>query len=329
MSGTASGLEPSTLQAPNDRSAAAVAATAAGAPARDFVVVICTRDRPELVMQTLDALADQDDASFDVLVVDQSTQINDALLARAAADPRLEVVLDTGRSGLSRSRNLAWRAVDHTWLAFLDDDARPAQDWTRELRRVLGRGGQVDFVSGHVEPSDEPSTDDYIAVSAAPQLVEAEVRGRWTRPWRLGLGIGMVVRRQAVVQLNGWDERLGAGAPRFRAAEDMDFNYRLLRAGGSGLLTPRLRLSHVQWRGVDDLADHYAGYMLGWTAFAMKQIKTGDPVGGTWLWLLGALDAARMTASALRRRSPLRARVARAKLRALVVGTWEGGRANW
>ena len=295
----------------------------------DFTVVICTRDRPDHVLATLDALDAQTERAHRTLIVDQSARPHDALAARVDGDELVELLLDDGR-GLSRARNLAWARVTTPWVVYLDDDCRPEPTWEVELSHVLREHDDVGFVSGHVSGEARPAGGDYLEVTAFPVHDEQVRAGRWTRPWLIGFGVCMAVRRTDIEQLGGWDERLGVGSEQgFPAGEDMDFNYRFLRAGGRALATPRVRASHEQWRSTAELAPLYERYMAGWCGFAMKHLRSGDPLGGLWLWSLGLLDLSRMTASALRRRSTFRAAVARAKLRGLVRGTWQGVRFPW
>jgi GT2 family glycosyltransferase len=139
----------------------------------------------------------------------------------------------------------------------------------------------------------------------------------------------MAVRRDVAGRLGGWDERLGAGTPEFPAAEDMDFNYRLLRAGEAALVTPRMRAHHDQWRTHDETVRLYEGYARSWAAFAMKHVRTGDRRGGLWLWSIGVRSQTRMWASAVRHRSRLRARVGAAQTRGLLGGTLRGLARAW
>ena len=294
----------------------------------DLVVVICTRDRPDHLTATLDALDRQTWTGHDVVVVDQSHPPDLLLAARATRSPRLRVIADAG-AGLSRARNLACRELQADWLVYLDDDCRPEPGWAAALRDALLRASGIDMVSGHVS-GPPPAGGDYLEVTAFPVEEEAVLSGRWTPPWKVGVGVCMAVRRSTVERLGGWDERLGVGSTGpFGAAEDMDFNYRLLRIGGRALLTPTVRAEHEQWRPAAELAPLYERYMAGWCGFAMKQLRTGDLAGGLWLWGLGCGDALRMLASAVRRRSPLRLRVARAKGRGLAVGTAKGLARRW
>jgi len=291
-----------------------------------FTVVVCTRDRPERLRTTLGALRSQTRNHLPVVVVDQSVPADAALARQAGDDPHLEVVVDEG-SGLSRARNLGARRASTEWVAFLDDDCVPEPDWAERLEEELGRHPEADIVTGHVEPGSREG--DYVPVSAFPVKRPALRRGRFRHPGHLGLGVCMAVRRSAIERLGGWDERLGAGVPRFPAAEDMDFNYRLLRSGGSAFVTPAPRSRHEQWRSPRELESLHRGYMRGWSGFAVKHLRTGDPVGGIWLWAIGAVDILDMLDSALRQRSRLRLRLARAKLRGLLEGTAAGLRARW
>jgi GT2 family glycosyltransferase len=210
---------------------------------------------------------------------------------------------------------------------YLDDDCRPEAGWALALRETLLSRPDVDFVSGHVGGHDQPPGD-YLAVTVYPVEEERLRHGRWTRPWEIGFGVCMAIRRSMIERLAGWDERLGPGAS-FPAADDMDFNYRLLKAGGRALATPHPRAHHHQWRAPEELGPLFRGYMVAWSAFAMKHLRTGDVVGGLWLWYWGLLDVARLAGSAVRRRSWLRLRVAAYKLHGIVTGTVRGLTYRW
>jgi GT2 family glycosyltransferase len=295
--------------------------------AAPFTVVVCTRDRAALLSGTLDALLGQAGSAFPVLVVDQSDQPDAALARRAAGEPRLELVADGGQ-GLSRARNIGSRRAASEWVAFVDDDCVPEPGWAQRLAIVLTSAPEgVEIVSGHV---DAPVPEaDYVPASAFGVERSALVRGRFRHPGRAGFGVCMAVRRTAIERLGGWDERLGPGVPRFPAADDMDFNYRLLRSGGVALLTPEVRSRHLQWRTPGELGPLYRGYLRAWSGFAMKQLRGGDVAGGLWLWTIGLVDFLDMLASALGRRSRLRLRLALAKLRGLAEGTVAGLRTRW
>lgn len=294
----------------------------------EFIVVICTRNRPDQVQMALDALEAQSHRKFDVLVVDQSDAFDAGLERRAAHDPRLTMVRDDGR-GLSRSRNVAWRATASEWLVFVDDDCLPEPDWAQRLSETFSDHPEVAYVSGEVIGHNRGPDAETLEYSVFHVERSQLVSGRWVWPSRIGFGVCHAVRRSMVERLGGWDERLGAGVAAFPASEDMDFNHRLLRAGGIAYLTPRIRSHHDQWRSREEMPVLFEGYMASWAGFAVKNLRSREWLAGVWLWLFGLHDTLRMLASSARHRSPLRLRVARGKARGLVRGTLVALRCAW
>lgn len=299
--------------------------TSAAAPEPDFTVVICTRDRRAQLARALGALGEQSWNGFSVTVIDQSTPPVGRL--NAGAIP-VKVICDAGR-GLSRAGNIGWRDARTEWVVFLDDDCVAEPGWAAAMHRALAKHPEASVVSGAVLEHDPPDAGDYLRVSVFEVGAEELRSGRWTRPWHIGLGACLAVRRAALEQLGGFDERLGPGRTDFPAAGDMDFNYRFLRSGGIAFVTPRPRVLHEQWRKPADLGRLYRGYMAAWCGFAMKHLRRGDVAGGIWLWGIGLVDAGRMLASGVRRRSLLRVRVGASKVLGLAVGTARGLVRSW
>jgi glycosyltransferase involved in cell wall biosynthesis len=297
------------------------------APGAALTVAVCTRDRAERLRATIAALLVQTAPEFELVVVDQSAATNRDLERLERERPGTVVVRDAG-AGLSRARNLALETAGGDWIAFVDDDCVPEPDAVAALIDEIAAHPEVDWVSGDVSAAGRPRGD-YPEVTTFPVARARRVRGRWVIPGAIGFGVFFAVRRSTARRLGGWDERLGPGVPGFPAADDMDFNYRLLRSGGVAWLSPRVRLRHDQWRAPAALPPLHRGYVRAWAGFAMKQVRTGDVAGGLWLWSWGLVDVLDMAASATRRRSRLRARLAAAKLRGLAEGTAMGLSRRW
>jgi O-antigen biosynthesis protein len=292
-----------------------------------LTVAICTRDRPELLRRTLAALASQSDADFELVVVDQSGARDAELEELAGSRPRTLLIHDRG-VGLSRARNLALASASGEWIVFVDDDCVAEEGCIRALKAEIAAHPEADWVSGDVSALSPPSGD-YLPVTVFPVERPALRRGRWTIPGAIGFGVFFAVRRAVAQRLGGWDERLGPGVPAFPAADDMDFNHRLLRDGGVAWLSPAVRLRHEQWRTLHELAPLQRGYVRAWAGFSMKQLRTGHPAVAVWLLSWGAIDVLHMAASALRHRSRLRLRLAFAKARGLAEGAALGISRRW
>jgi GT2 family glycosyltransferase len=291
-----------------------------------FAVVVCTRNRAPQVGRTLDRLAAQDVRGFEVVVVDQSA-VEDPRLVRGAAAGELRLLRDDGR-GLSRARNVAWRVVDAEWIVFVDDDCLTEPDWSMHLRKALDAHPEAAFLSGHVAEHDAPDASGLL-VSTFPVERETVRSGAGVWPFDIGFGVCMAVRREWIVRLGGWDERLGAGTSPFPAGEDMDFNYRLLRSGGSAVAVPQVRVLHDQWRAPEEIVGLLRTYALGWAGFACKTLRQGDVRGGARMWAWAVYGILRMAGSAWRRRSRLRLRVAIALTRGHARGTFLALTRSW
>jgi GT2 family glycosyltransferase len=299
--------------------------------ARDVALAICTRNRASQLHETLnriDRLVGGEDVQ--VVVVDQSDANDVGLGAREAGNSRLRVIRDPGR-GLSRARNIAWRSVDTTWVAFIDDDCLLEESWLAALRSVTAEHPDLAYISGDVRGHAESDSGDSggFLVATFPVTEERRRWGRWCFPWEIGFGVCMVIRRDWIERLGGWDERLGPGVPDFPASDDMDFNYRLLRAGAIAFATPAMRAVHDQWRRPEEIVPLISGYAIAGAGFSMKLLKTGDAAGGLWQWLDGLRAIVNELRAAVRLRSRLRLALAVARARGLAIGTARGLTRRW
>lgn len=121
--------------------------------APEITVVIPTCLRPDLLMNCLDALSQQQlsHEHFEIIVVDDA---NDEATAETVA----EFVRTTGietrylaqshRQGMAAARNRGWRAARGRIIAFTEDDCLPQTDWLSNALAVFKRGAQV--ISGQV-----------------------------------------------------------------------------------------------------------------------------------------------------------------------------------
>ena len=125
-------------------------------------------------------------------------------------------VLAGGAAGPAAARNVGWRASTAEWVAFLDDDVVPDDDWLARLARDLS--DLPPTVAGSQGCVRVP-----LPAERRPTDWERNVKGLETARWATA---DMAYRRSALAAVGGFDER-------FRRAyrEDADLALRIVRAG--------------------------------------------------------------------------------------------------
>ena len=175
-----------------------------------FSVIVPTYNRRERLEQLLRRLESQTMKSFEVVVADQTPEI-EPLDPEMFRFPLKYVYLET--PGATRARNEAIRLAEGELVAFTDDDCEPDPLWLANAEGYF-RDDNVVGVEGRIEGG--------VAGADYPYLVS-----------NIGLeGMGFLtanlfVRLDALRTVGGFDERFDH--PHFR--EDTDLAWRLLGCG--------------------------------------------------------------------------------------------------
>jgi GT2 family glycosyltransferase len=208
----------------------------------NLTAAIATLDRPAAFARCLDALLAGETLPAEIVVVDQSEgdETRAVIEQRRAPGVRIHYVRQE-RRGLSASRNAAIARAGLSWIAITDDDCVPDHLWVATIERVVSSENPPDAVTGRVLPLG-PETPGLYAVSSRTNTTRAEFTGK-VEPWRVGTGGNCAVARRWVDQIGLYDERLGAGSAG-GGGEDMDFFYRLTRAGARVLYEPDALIYH-------------------------------------------------------------------------------------
>lgn len=199
-------------------------------------VVIPTYRRDRELEHCLQRVAAQDwpRESLQIIVVDDGNSPSTDLVVGAVGLKHSStqfLLLAGDHGGPAAARNAGWRAATGEIIAFIDDDAFPADErWIAEgVRRLLD--GESVLVSGSVTvPADEPPTDFQKNVR---RLEEAQF-----------LTCNAFALRSALEEVGGFDERFSVP---FR--EDTDLQYRLEARFGPLAKAPRARVVHPARKG--------------------------------------------------------------------------------
>jgi glycosyltransferase involved in cell wall biosynthesis len=164
-------------------------------------------DRWDDIMAGMHALAQQTVSPLEtILVVDH----NDLLLARARDTfPDVRVMENPRTGGASGARNTGIAHAKGSIIAFVDDDARPEQDWIEHLLSaydapsVMAVGGVASPVWPSRRPDHLPPELDWIVgcTYRGQATVRTDVRNLW--------GCNMSVRREAFDRVGTFDEEIG------------------------------------------------------------------------------------------------------------------------
>lgn len=214
-----------------------------------MTALVCTRNRGESVVRTVRSILANEHGSFEVIVVDQSTDgRTSAALEPMMNDPRLRHCM-TGTVGISRARNIGIKEARAEIVAITDDDCEVPRDWLAKVGGIFHDHCKVSVAFYNVEPAQYDPKQGFIPAyrrrgDALVTRIGQKCRAR-------GIGAGMAVRRSSVLGLGGFDESLGSGAP-FSACEDGDLAVRAILHGQHVLESDRVSVLHYGYRTYDE-----------------------------------------------------------------------------
>ena len=222
----------------------------------DLTVLVCTHNNAGMLDAALESVAAQvlpDTARWEALVVDNaSTDATQDVIGRWAASDRIPLIrrVNEPRLGISHARRRGLRESRGRLVGFVDDDCLLAPDWAAQVLRFAETHPQAGSFGGRNELLwQEPPTPvaELYGESLARQDLGSIQRRMPVSGWRMPVGAGLVVRREAVIG-SGWMDLgvLRARHPRsLGAGEDAEISLRILRAGWQVWYAPGPRLRHV------------------------------------------------------------------------------------
>jgi glycosyltransferase involved in cell wall biosynthesis len=232
-------------------------------------LVVCTRNRGEKLEPFFDAIRKINCVcSWELIIVDNGStdRTGEYLHAFSIDFPGQITVVTEPRTGLGLARNRGWHTSTAPMIAFTDDDCYPDVNFLNDIQAAFA-DPSLGFAGGRIllyDPSDaritlnELETEKF--VNAGDFVASGFIQGA-----------NMAFRRQALIDINGFDEALGAGT--LFACEDADAVLRVLAAGWGGKHDPRSIVYHHHRRKPGtDLASVWRTYDIGRGAYYMKCI---------------------------------------------------------
>lgn len=207
-------------------------------------VVIPTLNRAGVLSDTVRDLLRQDYSPYEIVIVDQSDEVNDdvLLLIRDTSVPARYFKAENFR-GLPQARNFGWRHARYEIVLYIDDDIRTGPGFVKAHATAHLKAG-VDMVAGGIDeakgdqPTFEPPGSFNWWTATAIRNFSVE------RPdWCLHApGGNFSVRKQALAACGGLDEALSIGAALY---EESELALRMKAMGFRTWFAPEARLTHL------------------------------------------------------------------------------------
>lgn len=204
-------------------------------PNPEIALVVKTKDHGSRLDPFFGAISRLEDACpWELIIVDNgSTDDTGERLRAFALEFQGEIkVIREPRPGTGLACNTGWRASKAPIVAFTDDDCYPEPHYLENIQAVFA-DSCVGFAGGRVllyDPTDARVT---INESEAEKVLNV---GSFP-PAGFIQGANMVFRRQALMDIDGFDDAFSAG-------EDIDVVLRASASGWKGKYDPRLVVYH-------------------------------------------------------------------------------------
>jgi len=276
-------------------------------------VVVASRNRAGLLVSAEASLQIQRLAKeqYEVILVDNgSTDGTAAMISWWEHSERNVRGIRVETPGLSRARNAGIRAARGKLVAFLDDDAFAWPEWLQQVIEAFDEAGEkAACVGGRVEPwwgRPRPRWlgDGLLGFVSALDLGESPC---WLPSDRSVYGTNMAFRRECLIEVGCFDERLGRRDGLLLSGEEEDVQHRLRRAGygiyydprivvrhrvPEERLTPRWFVRRAYWQGVTERMSSRAGGegpLARMLRAAGGTAEKGTTLGVTWVAVVCAL----------------------------------------
>ncbi len=216
-------------------------------------VVVATHARPQFLKDCVDSIAASLGPGDELIVVESGG--NDAMPILDGCAAAVSHIRSPHR-GKSAKLNAGIRAARGDVIVVTDDDCRVPPEWVDRMARPFDNpavGVAFGPARGLTSMTRGASLPAIPAGPAPPEL------------WNYAHGASMAVRKRAVTEVGGFDERLGPGAPAH--GEEGDLVLRMLSAGWTCEIADAPPVAHLDWRDDEESLRNLLVYQRGSGAY--------------------------------------------------------------
>ncbi len=239
----------------------------------EITVCICTHNRPVYVQDCLAGLQHQTVPRdrFAVLLVDSGSSTAEAAALDVLADRFGARLIRLGQPGVSHARNAGAWAARTPFIAYIDDDAIPAENWIESILDAISRPGRRPaLIGGRILPKWEAPLPGWWPASlrGVLSIIEHQGMGEYRTsavpPGLEPYAANMVVHVLSLLSAGGFGSAAGRYGKMLLSDEEVQLAWTLQDAGYSvqydsritvyhqiqaARLCPQWLLSRLYWQG--------------------------------------------------------------------------------
>lgn len=205
----------------------------------DISLIICTRNREDMIEEVLVSAKNQTYQNFEVLVIDDSTNAS----TREIVQNYPEILYIKGdQKGLASARNKGIKASKGKVIVFVDDDVVFEQDYLSNIMNCFNNSN-ADFIGGktHIKflaPKPEWIEGPLLGVLAFSDYGD-ELKPYDNHPKHIPYGCNMAIKRECIEKIGGF-----SSSKKSLENEDVIAGNKLRKMGGKLVYCPEMFLCH-------------------------------------------------------------------------------------
>lgn len=190
-----------------------------------FSLIVATLGRKEEVEVLFNSLSKQKYEEFEVILADQNKNCLLDDIVKKYHDIFIIKHIHVNKCGLSYARNVALNYADGDIVGFPDDDCWYNENTLLDVSKKFLNSDMTGITIRAISEKGLPLQ--------SRELCENEKLDR-ANIWRGGISISIFLKKSVLININGFDERLGAGSgTKYGSGEETDLLYRALDIGAN------------------------------------------------------------------------------------------------
>jgi glycosyltransferase involved in cell wall biosynthesis len=206
----------------------------------------------------LNSILGSDYDEFEIIVVDDHSTDATCAIARATSCTLIERSVN---GGAAAARNTGAAAASGSVLFFVDADVAIEADSLRRVVTVLSEHPEIAAMFGSYQ-ADTPAADFFSQYKNLVHHYTHQISSPQAKTFASGFG---AVRAEVFTALGGFD-------PSQRFMEDIEFGYRMHRAGYQVMLDRRLQVTHLKSYTLASMVrSDFFGRAVPWTRLMLEK----------------------------------------------------------